>query len=455
MKKERVINFKEYLMYLVNHWVIVAVLIVVFAAGFLLVCFLNNTDSQSMNSQAASANKNAAELYSKLDYFDRVAVDVAVNDFEDYYQSFELLENSIIEKIDSYRARKLSLTYSISYAGDEEVSGEELVSLINRYSIMLYYYGANGSLSTDVSEITNIDTALIQDCISMSSYTTDSGIINLDVYGTEVEESLEEAVVSSMNAYIASLTQDSELEIDLINSNASFVKVSWMFASQRDWEAEQNKIKSRLDTAVAGLSSDAYDYFKLIASAEHPEFFESLYPENTIIKPNSSISPKTLLKYAVVGSVLGFVLYAVYVMILFMYSKKIITITDYSDTMGLKVLGCVTNSNKDTDMDIITTKILASCNKQSIDEIALVSTNAEGTKEYIDLLSEKLEKNGLKVKSIISFMGDHKEMGELLKIANSVIVEKMNSSLYSEVYDEVDFCNENAVNILGLVNIAK
>ena len=70
-------------------------------------------------------------------------------------------------------------------------------------------------------------------------------------------------------------------------------------------------------------------------------------------------------------------------------------------------------------------------------------------------LSKKLKENGLKVESSTSFMSDYKEMGALLRIGNCVIVEKINSSLYSSVYDEVDLCKENSVNILGLVNIAK
>ena len=138
---------------------------------------------------------------------------------------------------------------------------------------------------------------------------------------------------------------------------------------------------------------------------------------------------------------------------MFMYSKKIIAVSDYSDTMGLKILGSVTNANK--DMDIIATKILASCNKQLLDEIIIISTNVDGTKESIDLLSKKLKENGLKVESSTSFMSDYKEMGALLRIGNCVIVEKINSSLYSSVYDEVDLCKDNSVNILGLVNIAK
>ena len=106
-------------------------------------------------------------------------------------------------------------------------------------------------------------------------------------------------------------------------------------------------------------------------------------------------------------------------------------------------------------MAIIATKILASCNKQLLDEIIIISTNVDGTKESIDLLSKKLKENGLKVESSTSFMSDYKEMGALLRIGNCVIVEKINSSLYSSVYDEVDLCKDNSVNILGLVNIAK
>lgn len=451
--RDRVINARDLIDHILKNIVFALIFVALGIVLLVAFCFLKNGAFRIGNSfQPHNSGVDAESLYSSLPYNDQIMTDVAINDFEDYYYSYVLLNNSIIERVNSYNALKLSLVYSVDFTGNDAISEEE-VRMINQYSMMLYYYGANGSLAQDVSEKTGIETTCIQDCISMNTYAEDSGILNLDVYGTEVETDLEGAIIESMDAYIQDKTQNANINIVLIKQNATFVRVSWIFQSQRDWEAEQTRIKSRLDTAVAALSPDAYECFKIKASTEYPEFFESVYPENVTIISNSAITPKTIIKYAVIGAIVGFVLYVAYVMILFMYSKKIITISDYSDTMGLKILGSVTNANK--DMDIIATKILASCNKQLLDEIIIISTNVDGTKESIDLLSKKLKENGLKVESSTSFMSDYKEMGALLRIGNCVIVEKINSSLYSSVYDEVDLCKENSVNILGLVNIAK
>ncbi len=450
----RIVNIKEYGSFLITHIVAIIISIVVGVILLLGVCIIKNGNLiKNSSSDQKIIEEQADALYSSLSFSDQISVNVAINDFEDYYHSYVLLNDSIIEKVDSYNARKLSLMYTVNYIGADKLSGEDLANIINQYSMIIYYYENNGSLARAVSDKLGIETNYIQDCISANGYSNNTGVLNLDIWGTEINEGLEEAVISSMEDYIFQITNDTDIKITLISNNTSYTRQAWIFENQKNWEAEQDRIKTRLDTAVAGLSTDAYECFKLTASTEYPEFYEAVYPDT--VSNNNSITPKTLVKYSVVGAAIGFALYAVYAIFVFMYSKKVVSITDYSYTMGLKMLGSVTAAMKNDDMSIAATKIFAACDKLKITEIALISTNEECTKEYIDLLSRKLEESGLKPICITSFMCDYKEMGTLLKIGNCVIVEKMNSSLFSNVYDEVALCNENSVNILGLVNIAK
>ena len=240
--------------------------------------------------------------------------------------------------------------------------------------------------------------------------------------------------------------------MSLTSTYVSNVRSSWIFDTQKAWEAESTKIKSRLDTAVSGLSSNAYECFKAKASSEYPDFFNYLYPQNSIVNSSSSVSIKTLVKYAAVGALLGVVVYGLYVIWLFLYSKRIVTTADYTDALGLRVL--LSTKGSPEELRIAATKITAACTKQQIKKLALISTDGK-SEECIDVLNSILAENGLNVSCISGFLSDYKEMGNLLDVGNCVIIESIGSSLYASVCDEVDLCNDNGVNIIGLINIDK
>ncbi len=452
--RNRTINIRELVIYVLKHFVAVLGFMVLGAVLMSGYYWVKNSSFQSIGvTTQEDINQHADQIYSSLPYNEQVAVDTAINDFEDYYNSYELLNESILERIDSYNARRVILTYSIDYAGDINLSGEMQVSLITKSTRLLYYYVTGGSLASELSDSIDINTPHLQDCISAETV-DGSGVLCVTVWGTDVDDRIEDLVIASIDNNISKIEADTNTKISLTNAAATEVRSGWIFENQKSWEAEQTKIKNRLDTAVAGLTPDAYDYFSSVVASKYPEFFDLVYPQNGLSNaPSPSLSINKLIKYAAIGVVLGFALYSVYVLFLFMYSKRIISVTDYTDTMGLRI---ISNTKGETeDLKIAATKITAACDKLQIKELALISTNAEPVSEYVDTVSKMLASNDIKVSFISGFLSDYKKMGELLKNGNCVIVEHQGDSLYSKVYDEVILCNENSVNIIGLVNINK
>ena len=188
MKHNRVLNIKEYIKYLLNKWYIVMAVVFIFAIAFIAVGYIKNKGSDS-NIVKNQESNNAEELYASLDYADRTLVVTAVNDFEDYYQSFELLDNSIIEKVDSYNARRLTLVYSVAFAGDDSVPGEIQAIAVDGTARVLYYYIQNGGLAEDVSAISGVASTHVQDCFSAET-ASGSGVVSVTVWGTDVDEAL-------------------------------------------------------------------------------------------------------------------------------------------------------------------------------------------------------------------------------------------------------------------------
>ena len=127
--------------------------------------------------------------------------------------------------------------------------------------------------------------------------------------------------------------------------------------------------------------------------------------------------------------------------------------TDYTDTLKLRIIANVDSSMK--ELDVAATKITATCVKQNINEIALISVNESEAESYAKALAGKLKENGITAKLLVGFLSDYKVMGELFDAGHCAIIEKLGSSIYSKVGEEVDLCNENNVNIIGLINIDK
>ena len=111
-------------------------------------------------------------------------------------------------------------------------------------------------MANDISDKIGIESLYIQDCIN-AEYNVGSGIVSIIVWGTDVVDGLEDAAISSTDNYISKLSDDSGVKISLMSSAISKSRVSWIFENQKAWEAEQTKLKTRLDTAVAGLSDNA------------------------------------------------------------------------------------------------------------------------------------------------------------------------------------------------------
>ncbi len=451
--KDRVVDLNNYIAYLLNHILHVLVCCVIGALILIIFCYLSKTVITLPGTKLSNDDISQSDnLFSSLSHNDQIAVSVAINDFEDYCNSYELLEDSIIEKIDSYNARRLNLTYSFVYTGDCNIPGEVQISRLDYCTRLLNFYLIGGGFASDLSEQLGVKSSHIQDCISVEA-PIGTGVINVTIWGTDVYEDLEDIAKSQIEAYCNTIEDDNDICISLIYQVAANYRSPWIFENQKSWEAEQNKIKTRLDTAVSELSPDAFEYFSLVTSNSYPDFYDYLYPHNGsgINAKSSPLTIKTFAKYGAVGALLGFVIYGAYVLLLFMYSPKIFSVTDYTNTMGLRVIGNVGDSIE--ELSIVSTKITAICTKHNIREIALITTNEKNTEVFIDELGSKLNTNGIIVQCINGFFSDYKSLEELLKVNNCVIVEKMASSVYSKVYDEVVLCNENDINIVGLVNI--
>lgn len=108
--------------------------------------------------------------------------------------------------------------------------------------------------------------------------------------------------------------------------------------------------------------------------------------------------------------------------------------------------------NEDKTVNMITSRIAISTEKEQNRKVALVSVNmTERTKAICEKLSESLKTENIETVIVNDIIYDPKSVKALEGIDNAVTIETSGVTKYTEVFDEIDLLNHEKVNNLGMI----
>ena len=343
---------------------------------------------------------------------------------------------------------------------------EERTEAQNQILSAYIAYIRNGGLADSVAESKELKgdytAAQIKELLDVSydSAMQTNGGLCLYVYGTNLVPGLDELAKETLIQYAGELKNVEKHTLVMTDTQTAVVRSDTIYNVQRTIYTERVNTKDRLKNAVDALSGNTLTYYNGIVEDEKEQALKEEKLEETGTTadavPAPHVDKKKLIKYGLVGGVLGAAGSIVILLLCFMYSKVIVADTDYTLTMGMKLLGNISESEMQEQLGFVVAKILAACKKKEITKLALISSDMRNISENMqEDLVKKLEKQGIQLDVLAEIVTDSEAMSKLFAEGAAVMIEKKGVSLYQRVYDMVDLCMENEVSILGVIDTRK
>ncbi len=446
--KDRVINIDEYIKCVKRYWYVILVCVLFFsvlASGFYI--YRHNTK------ETVNAEIGIEEAYSQLSDVEKANVSIVLNNYEDYCECVYLLNNTVIEQLDPNNVMRTGLSYKITYTdGTNNVAGTELNTPVNTAGSNLYFYCSQGGLSRDVSEDLGIEARLFEDCIVPSAYVVDTGCFSIVLYGSDIIPGMTESVKTNIEKYADNL---SNTNVEFISEVSSTTRSSYIFSNQKNLEEGLATIQNRFNTSIKRLTDKELQYLELAMKDVNNETFVYLYDNSEIAandsSDNNAFSYKGLLKYIALGVLIGIVFALMVFLARFMFSNKIVSTHDYTDLLGLTLINSVGSDLSNIDFAVLRLSVI--CDKNNIKRVAIISTAIEQYETIINELANRLIKRNINVSIIRDYMVEYDSYEELQQYGNCIVVEGIGRSVLKKVIKETDFCSENDVNIIGVIDI--
>lgn len=446
LKGNRIILPFDVLKHILKHWyraVIIAIIIAIAFAGYV---YLN--DKKKTNAQAAHDKK--AQEYNLEDFTEDELNQAqnAVDAYEVLCKSQNYYDNSYIQKVDPFAVHRTVLYYRIDMNMaklPENLVGQEgnlAAALRTEYN----YYVSRGDLGTDVAEKLGIDPQYITELISVEN----EGNVGFNVifYASDLVPDFSDTIKTVLEEHRAELEKDRNAHILTINNEYdSVLRVDDYYNRQKNSVGDLNNQKNTLNSLLNKLSMEQVAYYNAQTGNDFVYINQETGKED---EAYVSIGKSGLIKKSVIGAIIGVALALVIEMFIFMYSKKVVSESDFTATLGMVLIG---NDKNEEDRKVAITKIKNICSKENLKNVIIAGTSEELLKKDIinDLKSEMTDV-GISVEVISNFVNDSSKVDKVLKNPNVILAEGVGTSIFPKVMEEADFCENYNINLLGVIN---
>ena len=450
-KNDRVISVKNVINYIQKHIVVVIIFMFIGAVGLLGLCFIKNTRVKFEEKKIIDAK----ELYNSLSDEDKTNVSYALYSYESLNVLNEYIENALYMKLDPYNIQQTTYMYCIELTNVGDASVEEKQELENQLVADYTRYVHSAGFASDLASSGELPEGISSknvDEVVFAGYDSsldNTGRFYIGTYAADVMPEILTAMEKCIGDYSKYLNKYINHRLVLIDMHQVCVKNDNIYNTQRSYYVERKSINDKIDTILSVVSSDGVLYYNDVIDGDK----ETVKEGNSTDTGRSDVPLREMLKYGIVGGVLGIIGACGLLLIIFMFSKTILSETDYTYTMGLKYLGKIGLNTIDNDVAFVVIKIKAMCNKSNINKLAFISSVNDFLDGECEKIVELLKEQNIELERVKGVMKDCDAMDTLLKLGKCIMIEKTGKSQYNTVHDMVQFCEENDVNIMGVVDL--
>lgn len=418
-------------------------------------------------------NTTLEEAYADLDKdeYERVITAVSLKAAIDSKSLY--MKESVLMNINAHAEDAVILQYSVEGADAENIVNS-YVNYINSGSIV-------SDLSTEGIELAD---TYLSELIQVLPNQTEDAMSNFTVKviysDEETARLLADAVENQLGTYAAKLNENNQVHILSLDSRNQVNVVDEALTEKQDDYAKETaeqqdelaSIKTNMNTnqlrVYLDMEKDIFAWGDDEAEdAEDAEASQDTVSNTEVIKV--SINKKQIM----IGAVAGAAIAVVYIFLAYLLSTRIRTKDEVESIYQTRLLGTVRKEEKDHPIEkfvwklenfghkkllyeqqvqMLISNIYIACRDRKTDSIYLSGSILETVDK--DLLT--MLEAGLKQKNIHVIFGDaiNYNAEELLRAAEVgfvIFIERRRKSYYSEILSEMQLCDANNIQILGMI----
>lgn len=413
-----------------------------------------------------------------------------------FEQRLTYQEESVLMQMDPDQIYKGSVTFHVSSEDREKsFSIEEIYEGIIRSAGMSQYVAEKMGIAvfgvTELISIQSVSTSKLEGKDSFTVevlYSDEQGCHDMiqavtefvDSKKAELEELFGDYVITALQPSYAVLSSSSVLNTqrnylnDLMSLQNTIVSRKDNFSIE-EWQYYDILLNGK----ITELSSEKVDEAVEAATAEK-EAIELAQAESeadllAIIERGVTVSPRISMRYIVLGAILAAFVYAFLLFVVYILNTKLRSTDNLQEIYGIPQFGLIPaqkeqkkpfgfvdewilsirnrnkrNFTKEEASNLINVAVKMSVEREVLNMIYLVGCDLKGrTMEVCQQLKESLQPDNIQVDILSNVLYDAQAMGKLENAKGAVLVETAQSTLYDEIYQELDLLKRQEIKVLG------
>lgn len=490
-KEEKEFFVMDYVWRVLQHWrriIICTVLFAVLACGAKYAKDIRAIEVEKKN--AESSRITTEDIEKQIDQIpeqDRINTETAFNLIQVLKDKNSYVDQAAVMRLDPYNVDRIVLQYHIET--DDYVS-----ELLNAYCDACFSIEA-------VNEIVNSseDTFTAYDVEDMISFRQGGnnlkiGSKNSNVIAMNKENTILSVTIRGENQNIVEqIAKCIKIVLDRYKVQAekaygphSFILISESYENGKDDDIVDiqnsfyesvyyttDRINNIKRNSVGEEAADIINTYMAVVTAQESNENSEENISGTDNTSNISISKKWLLLGAILGIMFGCGLELLH----WIGGGKLNSANELQQNLPMKVLGVVEcekgektfsmidkfiyklkwRNKKCHDLDqafkMLLSRIIMTAKKNNIQDIYVTGTEIEKKElqSFLERLRQAADASGIKLIIGRSINHDAEAFLNMVSIGNTIFIEETNVSIYQEIIQELQICEEQGVNILGSI----
>ncbi len=408
-----------------------------------------DAEIESLNNDIEEYEVEKARLVEDLDKLDE---DQAKAE-EERDNLREYSEKSVILNIDPYNVATVTKTYYVSndyqiMPGMDYQNVNHIGDIVNSYVDIATAANAETNEVLHTAQGTNQDKTIAMCSVIPSGYTIDIVAIGKD---TSEAKGYMNRAVSAIEGGKEKIKSDiGEHEIKLMQENSYTAFNSDLKVAQEAFddsvEAKLNSIvnnRNSINNRISTINNSIHSSANNIQTQKKNK--TALEKPSTAIVSEGGISKKELLKWLMIGFVVGVFIMCIWFTARYMLSGTIKSEEEIEDRYGIKVIG-YTKDEAHINVAVVTLKGLIKNEKQLT---ILSSLGRDYCEKFASRFSENFADIDLRIAGNIE--DDVEGVNELTSTDSVVLLEKTDISKIKDMNHELDIIREMGISVVGCI----
>lgn len=487
--KQREIDLMDMIVYILSYWKGLLVALIVgavlmggcsYVKSYRSVQQLAQTNEEEKLDQA-TVTKALTDMEDAMKDSDKADVLSTLNDEREYFYKDKYIQESVYMQLDPLNIAQTELVYKVQ-SEDENLAqqlGLVYESLIDSVGLYEWVEQQTGLASAYVGELLDVKMS------SEISITNNDRRVNFDnafesnslkVIIMQVDEETCKQLTEAVKTYIEQqqkklMAEMGEHTLLLLSETSGTVMDVDVMDRQVLYRNDVSSARNAIATAKTEFSEEQQKYYDLLTwkdGLEETKIDQEDSPEESLIAASPSVSKK----YVLLGAVLFAFVYVVFLAFVYIFDNKLRASDELQNLYQIPQIGMVVKDSgkkfivdkwidnlryygkrkfsTEQSMELAIAAVKIAAVKNGLSNIGLMGCNLNaGAGTVCKGLKNALEKEGISVIVLDNVLYNAEEMEKVEDMMGVVLVEKVGSTLYNEITNELSLLKRQEIVVLG------